>query len=112
MMTDAARHDRIAAIAAAARASGCVEVLLIVLVFFVVAGDPPPHVNEPHYLCRLKHFWNPDWCAGDLFLESTDTQVVFIWTFGWVTRWLSLVGHRLGRPRCWRGRCWPGPGSG
>ena len=26
------------------------EVLLIVLVFFVLAGDPAPHVNEPHYL--------------------------------------------------------------
>ena len=66
------------------------EVLLIVLVCFIVAGDPPPHVNESHYLCRLKHFWNPSWLAGDLFIESTDTQVVFIWLFGWVTRWLSL----------------------
>ena len=35
-------------------------------------------------------FWNPEWCKGDLFLESTDTQVVFIWLFGWLTRWLSL----------------------
>ncbi len=75
------------------------EVVLIVLVFFVIAGDPPPHVNEPHYLCRLKHFWNPNWCAGDLFLESTDTQVAFIWTFGWVTRWLSLSAT------AWVGRC-------
>ena len=75
------------------------EVLLIVLVFFIAAGDPPPHVNESHYLCRLKHFWNPDWCAGDLFLESTDTQVAFIWLFGWVTRWLSLAGHGLDWPR-------------
>jgi hypothetical protein len=45
-----------------------VEVLLILLVLFVVGGDPPPHDNEAHYLCRLKHFWNPDWCPGDLFL--------------------------------------------
>ena len=89
---DRHRNDQpIAAAAGSRSAQRLVEVLLIVLVFFVVAGDPPPHVNEAHYLCRLKHFWNPDWCAGDLFLESTDTQVVFIWTFGWVTRWLSLT---------------------
>lgn len=66
------------------------EVLLIVLVFFIATGDPTPSVNETHYIARLKHFWNPDWCKGDLFLESTNTQVVFIWLFGWLTRWLSL----------------------
>lgn len=83
------------------------EVLLIVLVFFVVGGDPPPHVNEPHYLCRLKHYWNPEWCAGDLFLESADTQVVFIWTFGWVTRWLSLSATAwTGRILAWGFLAW------
>ena len=66
------------------------EVLLIVLIFFIATGDPTPSVNETHYIARLKHFWNPEWCKGDLFLESTDTQVVFIWLFGWLTRWLSL----------------------
>jgi hypothetical protein len=84
-----------------------VEVLLIVLIFFVVAGDPPPHVNEPHYLCRLKHFWNPQWCAGDLFLQSRDTQLVFIWAFGWVTRWLSLSATAwLGRLIVWTFIAW------
>ncbi|MCI0334477.1 MAG: hypothetical protein L0228_14765 [Planctomycetes bacterium] len=79
-----------------------VEILLIVLVFFSLTGDPPPNVNEAHYLCRLKHFWNPQWCAGDLFLESQDTQVVFIWMFGWVTRWLSLAATAwLGRFVVW-----------
>src|SRR3990172_13436454 len=67
------------------------EVLLIVLVFFTVAGDPPPGVNEPHYLCRLKHDWNPAWCAGDLFLESADAHFVFVWAIGWVTKWLTLT---------------------
>src|SRR5262245_27020267 len=84
-----------------------VEVALIVLVFFVMAGDPPPGVNEPHYLCRLKHFWNPGWCAGDLFLESTDTQVAFIWTFGWMTRWLSLSATAwVGRVIAWTLLAW------
>src|SRR4051812_11049746 len=66
------------------------EVLLIVLIFFIATGDPTPSVNETHYIARLKHFWNPEWCKGDLFLGSPDTQVVFIWLFGWLTRWFSL----------------------
>src|SRR5262245_56127543 len=83
------------------------EGVVILLVFFVVAGDPPPLVNVPHYLCRLKPLWNPDWCAGDLFLESTDTQVAFIWTFGWLTRWLSLSATAwIGRIVAWTLLAW------
>ena len=83
------------------------EVLLIVLVFFIVAGDVPPSVNESHYLCRLKHYWNPNWCRGDLFLESTDTQVVFIWLFGWVTRFVSLTATAwIGRGIVWTLLAW------
>src|ERR1700742_2708664 len=78
------------------------EIALILLIFFVVAGDPPPHVNEAHYVCRLKHFWNPAWCAGDLFLESQDSQYVFIYAFGWVTKFLSLTATAwVGRVLCW-----------
>jgi hypothetical protein len=79
-----------------------VEIGLILLVFFIAAGDPPPHVNEAHYLCRLKHFWNPAWCAGDLFLESQDSQYVFIYAFGWVTSFLSLTATAwVGRVATW-----------
>jgi hypothetical protein len=84
-----------------------VEVVLIVAVFFCLTGDPPPNVNEAHYLGRLKHFWNPQWAAGDLFLESQDTQVVFIWMFGWVTRWLSLAATAwVGRFAVWTMLAW------
>jgi hypothetical protein len=83
------------------------EVLLIVLIFFVATGNPPPSVNETHYVARLKHFWNPEWCKGDLFLESTDTQVVFIWLFGWLTRWLSLSATTwVGRIITWAFLAW------
>ncbi|MEX2315519.1 MAG: DUF6798 domain-containing protein [Pirellulales bacterium] len=83
------------------------EVLLILVVFFVVGGEPPPHDNEAHYLCRLKHFWNPQWCPGDLFLESADAQLLFIWTFGWVTRWLSLPATAwVGRVVAWTLLAW------
>jgi hypothetical protein len=84
-----------------------VEVLLIMAVFFVVAGDPPPHVNESHYLCRLKHYWDPSWCAGDLFLESADTQLVLIWLLGWVTKWMSLPATAwFGRAVAWGMLAW------
>jgi hypothetical protein len=84
-----------------------VEVLLILLVFFALAGDPPPNVNESHYLCRLKHSWDPSWCVGDLFLESADTQVVFIWLFGWITRFASLSATAwIGRLLAWLLLAW------
>ncbi len=84
-----------------------VEVLLIVLAFFALAGDPPPNVNESHYLCRLKHFWDPSWCVGDLFLESADTQTVFIWLFGWITRFASLATTAwIGRLLAWALIAW------
>lgn len=79
-----------------------VEVLLIVLVFFALAGCPPPHVNEAHYLARLKHFWDPQWCAGDLFLSSPEAHGAFVWTLGWVNRWLSLTATAwVGRALAW-----------
>ena len=88
-------------------ARGWWEVLLIVLVFFAIAGEPVPHVNEPHYLCRLKHFWDPSWCAGDLFLESPDAHGLFVWTFGWVTKWLSLTATAwVGRILAWTLLAW------
>lgn len=83
------------------------EVLLIGLVFYIAAGDSPPNVNESHYLCRLKHFWNPAWCVGDLFLESSDTQVALIWLFGWVTRFVSLSATAwIGRVITWAILAW------
>ena len=83
------------------------EVLLIVLMFFVIAGEPVPGVNEPHYLCRLKHFWDPSWCAGDLFLESPDAHGLFVWMFGWVTKWLSLTATAwVGRILAWTLLAW------
>ena len=64
-------------------------------------------MNESHYLCRLKHYWNPTWCEGDLFLQSPDTQVVFIWLFGWITRFVSLTATAwIGRAVAWAAIAW------
>lgn len=65
----------------------------IVLLAFSLYGSwrsPVPGVNEPHYLSKARHFWNPDWCARDLFLDSSNPHWVFYATFGSLTRVLSL----------------------
>lgn len=68
----------------------------------IAVGDPAPMVNEAHYLCRLKHYWTPGYCPGDLFLESPDAHYTVVWLFGWVTRFLSLTATAwLGRLLSW-----------
>jgi hypothetical protein len=107
MTNDATNHDAAALAPRQCASQIFVEVLLIVAVFFVATGDAPPHVNESHYLCRLKHYWNPSWCVGDLFLDSTDTQLVFIWLFGWVTKFASLTATAwIGRVVAWASIAW------
>lgn len=51
---------------------------------------PIPGVNEPHYLAKAKHYWNPDWCRGDFFLESSNPHLVFYQTFGLLTQFFTL----------------------
>ena len=60
--------------------------------FFVssAVSAPVPAVNEPHYLCKARHYWQPDWCAKDFFLQSKNAHTVFYVTIGSMTQWLSL----------------------
>jgi Domain of unknown function (DUF6798) len=51
---------------------------------------PIPAPNEPHYLCKAKHYWDPDFCPGDFFLESSNPHLVFYQTVGLLTLWMSL----------------------
>ena len=67
------------------------ETLLLVLLFFVVAGNPPPAINEAHYMVLAKNFWQPDWCARDLFVVSDKPHLAFHATFGWLTQFFSLA---------------------
>ncbi len=84
-----------------------VEICLIFGVFFIHAGWPVPEVNETHYLAKAKHYWNPDWCAHDFFLNSADAHQVFYWTCGWITRCLSLPAAAwLGRIVTWGFLAW------
>ena len=68
-------------------------VLLAVWATFLLYGAiaaPVPGVNEPHYLCKAKHFWQPEWCAKDFFLASKNAHTVFFGTIGCLTNWFTL----------------------
>jgi hypothetical protein len=85
----------------------CLEIAAILALFFLYAGCPPPDVNEAHYLAKAKHYWNPQWCAGDLFLESADAHTVFYWTLGWLTLFVPLPAVAwIVRFICWTGIAW------
>jgi len=95
--------------AAPAKRQILAEVLLVLAVFFVQGADPVPAVNEPYYLGKAIHYWNPDWGQGDFFLEqSTDaTHLVFYFTFGWLACWLSpTVLAWTGRVLTWALLAW------
>ncbi|EMI17174.1 putative membrane protein [Rhodopirellula maiorica SM1] len=66
------------------------EVIAVVALFFIYAADAPPMVNEAHYLVKAKNFWQPDWCANDLFTASGKAHTTFYFVFGWPTLFLSL----------------------
>lgn len=66
------------------------EVGLIFLVLFIHAACLTPDVNEPQYLGKARHYWDASWCAHDFFCNTADAHQVFYWTFGWLSRWLSL----------------------
>jgi len=76
---------------------------LIALSFalFATLHFPIPGVNEPHYLTKARHFWEPEWCHRDAFLQSADAHVVFYATVGALTQWLTFeeaawIGRVLG----------------
>jgi len=72
-----------------------VVVLALLFLGFSLARSPIPGVNESHYLCKARHFWQPNWCRGDLFLESANPHGVFYVVFGWLTTKLSLAQSAL-----------------
>jgi hypothetical protein len=85
--------------------------MALILLIFAVHGQCPPDVNETHYLTKAKHFWNPDWCRGDLFLESPDTHWLFFVTTGWLTKYVPLITYAwIGRIITWVAFafCWIG----
>jgi hypothetical protein len=83
------------------------EFTFVFAIFFVDGGGAPSHKNESHYLCKAKHYWQSDWCQGNLFLESADAHLPFYWSIGWLTRWYSLPTVAwLGRMVAWGLLAW------
>ncbi len=67
------------------RRQAILETLLIFAVFCVQGAWPVPEVNEPYYLGKAIHYWNPQWAAGDFFLHTPDAHTVFYFTAGWLS---------------------------
>ena len=67
-----------------------VAVVFVGLFAYSAIQAPVPAVNEPHYLGKAKHLWDPAWCRGDFFLESSNPHLVFYLAVGWLTRFASL----------------------
>jgi hypothetical protein len=65
------------------------EILLVFAIFLIQGAGAVPEVNEPYYLGKAIHYWNPSWAQGDFFLNSKDSHEVFYYTFGWLSLWLS-----------------------
>jgi hypothetical protein len=84
-----------------------VEILLIFAVFAIQGAWPVPDVNEPYYLGKAIHFWNPDWLQHDFFMDSPDTHKVFYFTFGWLSLWLPKTALAwTGRVLSWALLAW------
>ena len=84
-------HGNLAALAGgSSRRAATVEVALIFLIFFMAGAWPVPDVNESHYLTKARHYWDPQWCANDFFLNTADAHLAFYWTFGWLTKLMPL----------------------
>lgn len=75
-------------------ASGLLPVVGMLLVWSFLRS-PIPSVNEPHYFCKAKHFWDLQWCANDFFLASSNPHFIFYCCFGPITEYLSLTGTAL-----------------
>lgn len=75
---------------------------LIFAIFIWHAAWPVPDTNEPDYVGKAFHYWNPQWGAGDVFLESANPHLLFYLTFGPLTQLFSLtVATWLGRLITW-----------
>ena len=80
------------------------EFLLVFAIFFIYGAWPVPDTNEPYYVGKAMHAWQPDFLKNDTFLNSHDTHWLFYKTFGWLTLYMSLdAATWVGRSVLWLG---------
>ena len=70
-----------------------------IAVVFVVAATSVPGVNESHYLTKAKHFFDPSFAPGDLFLESGNSHYASTLLAGSLSLFMPLGAV------AWVGRC-------
>ncbi|MDR0337949.1 MAG: hypothetical protein LBI18_12755 [Planctomycetaceae bacterium] len=65
------------------------EIVGVFVVFYIFGAWAVPDSNEPYYIGKAIHFWNPNWIPHDNFLESKDSHWTFYVVFGWLSFFLS-----------------------
>lgn len=86
---------------------GFIEFLAVFSIFYFFAAWPVPDSNEPHYIGKAIHFWNPDWIPNDSFLDSKDSHWLFYVVFGWLSFFFSPPTMAwIGRLICWLLTAW------
>ncbi|MEI8372899.1 MAG: DUF6798 domain-containing protein [Planctomycetota bacterium] len=66
------------------RRQAILETVLIFAVFCLQGAWLLPEVNEPYYLGKAIHYWNPQWASSDWFLHTADAHAVFYYSVGWL----------------------------
>lgn len=83
------------------------ELFLVFLVIVVYGAWPVPDSNEPYYIGKAVHYWQPERIVGDPFLDSQDAHRFFYVTFGWLALLCSPeVMTWIGRLLCWAALAW------
>lgn len=78
------------------------EIAVVFAVFYLFGAWPIPDSNEPYYVGKAIHYWNPGWVRGDTFLQSKDAHWTFYVVFGWLTFFFSPEGMaQTGRLVTW-----------
>lgn len=79
-----------------------IEAAIVFALCFMHGGDAPPGVNEAHYLCKARRFYEPTFCGPDFFLATKDAHLAFFATFGLIAAWLPLPAAAwVSRSICW-----------
>lgn len=73
--------------------AGAATTVLVCIVFLLYSfcRVPVPGVNEPHYLCKARAFYDSQWCGSDHFLQSSNAHFVFFALVGAATQVLPLA---------------------
>ena len=94
-------HPNVAVTECSTGRAGTIVLVCCIFVLYSFCRVPIPGVNEPHYLCKARAFYDSQWCAGDHFLRSANAHFVFFALFGAAAQILPLTAVAVfGRVLC------------